>query len=83
MVVLSKERMHEIQNKSKQIYFNNLIYYFTTPRLAPISFIRFKCPMHIYSNVKNGEKSMEKIEEDQLFILCINQKKLLKKYIIA
>ena len=37
---------------SKQIDFNNLIYYFTTPDLALINFIRFKGPMHIYNDIK-------------------------------
>ena len=39
---------------SKQIDFNNLIYYFTTPGLAPINLIRFKDPMHIYNDIKKS-----------------------------
>ena len=49
---LSNKRIDEIQNMSKQIDFNNLIYYFTTPDLALINFIRFKGPMHIYNDIK-------------------------------
>ena len=34
---LSNKRVGEIQNMSNQIDFNNLIYHFTTPGLAPIN----------------------------------------------
>ena len=50
---------------SKQIYFNNLIYHFTTPGLVPINFVRFKNPAHIYNDIKNGNAALEKIEENQ------------------
>ena len=50
---------------SKQIDFNNLIYHFTTPGLAPINFIRFKNPAHIYNDIKNGNAALEKIQENE------------------
>ena len=49
---LSNKRISEIQNMKDQIDFDNLIYYFITPSLAPINFIRFKGPMHIYNDIK-------------------------------
>ena len=49
---------------SKEIDFNNLIYYFRNPNHAPINFINFKGPIHIY-NIKNGETSTRKIEGDK------------------
>ena len=57
--------MSEIQDIAKQIDFNNLTYYFTDLNLAPINFIKFKGPMHIYNDIKNGNTPIEKIEEDQ------------------
>ena len=61
---LSSKRMGEIYNMSKEIDFNNLIYYFRNPNLAPINFINFKGPIHIY-NIKSGETSTRKIEGDK------------------
>ena len=55
----------EIYNMSKETNFNNLIYYYKNPNLAPINFIDFKGSMYIYNNIKNGETSIEKIEEDR------------------
>ena len=49
---LSNKRINEIQNMGKKIDFNKLIYYFTTLNLDPISFVRFKVPIHIYNDIK-------------------------------
>ena len=57
--------MSEIDDIAKQIDFNNLSYYFTSPNLALINFISFRGPMHIYNEINNGNISTEKIEEDQ------------------
>ena len=57
--------MSEIDDIAKQIDFNNLSYYFTSPNLALINFISFRGPMHIYNEINNGNISIEKIEEDQ------------------
>ena len=62
---LSSKRLDEIKNINKQIDFNNLVYYFTTPGLALIKFIRFKVPIHIYNDIKNGNAALETIEENQ------------------
>ena len=49
----------------KKNNFNNLTYYFTSPNLAPISFISFRSPLNIYNKIKNGNVPIKKAEEDQ------------------
>ena len=61
----SNERIGKIYNISNEIDFNDLIYCFKGPNTAPINFIDFRGPMHIYDEIKNGNISIEKIEEDQ------------------
>ena len=45
---LSRERIGETYNISKEIDFNNFTYYFKDPNLAPIKFIGFRGPINIY-----------------------------------
>ena len=49
---LSSERIVEIYNMNNEISFDNLIYYYKDPNLAPMNFIDFKGAMHVYSNIK-------------------------------
>ena len=60
---LSNEKIGEIYNISKEINFNNLTYHFAGSNIAPINCIRGS--MCIYNELKNGNISTEKIEEDQ------------------
>ena len=62
---LSNERADVMYNISKEIDFNNLTYHFKASNIAPINFIDFTGPMHIYNEIKNGNISNEKIEKDQ------------------
>ena len=62
---LSSERIGKIDYTSKEINFNNLTYHFKGSNTAPINFIDFRGSMHIYNDIKNGNISIEKIEEDQ------------------
>ena len=62
---LSNERIREIRNMSKEIYFDKLTYYYKSPYLSPMNFISSKSPMHIYSDTETGNISIEKIEVDQ------------------
>ena len=62
---LSRERIAEICNVSKDIDFNNLTYYFEDSNLAPINFISFRGPLNIYEEIKNGNVWTEKVEEEQ------------------
>ena len=39
-------------NTSKQIEFNNLIYYFKRKNFSPINFINFRVPVHIYNDIE-------------------------------
>ena len=54
-----------MQNIGEQINFDNLIYYFKGKNISPINFTGFRGLMHIYSNIKNGNTSIEKMEKDQ------------------
>ena len=60
---LSNGKIGEIYNISKEINFNNLTYHFAGSNIAPINCIRGS--MRIYNELKNGNISTEKIEEDQ------------------
>ena len=62
---LYNERIGEIYNVSKEINFNNLAYHFKDSNTAPINFIDFDGSTHIYDEIKNGNISTAKIEEDQ------------------
>ena len=50
---------------SNQIDFNDLTYQFKDTNINPINFVNFNGLMYIYNNIKNGNVSVEKIEEDQ------------------
>ena len=62
---LSNERMGKIPNVGEQTDFSNPTYYFQSKKITPINFIGFRGPMHIYNNIKNGNTSVEKTEEDK------------------
>ena len=57
--------MDEIQKVSREINYNKLIYHFTTPGIAPINFINFKVPLNTFKEIRDGDKTLEEIEEDQ------------------
>ena len=57
MVELSKERIGEISNLSKQIDYKNLVDSSNCKDITPIIFFEFRGPMHIYNNIKNGNTS--------------------------
>ena len=60
---LSNQRIGEIYNISKKFNFNNLTYHFKGSNTAPINFIDFRGPLHIYNEIKNDNISIEKIQE--------------------
>ena len=49
---------------NKKINYSKLVYYFKGPT-HPISVIKFEGPMYIYNQLKNGEKTLKQLEEDQ------------------
>ena len=55
--------MDEIQNLSKQISFNILIYYFKSKSSSPINFINLKGPTRFYENILDGNTTTEKAHE--------------------
>ena len=61
---LANKRIHEIQNLSKQIDFNNIIYYFKGES-APKNFIGLKGPLAFYKNIKDGYMTLENTAETQ------------------
>ena len=55
--------MDEILKKSREINYSNLVYDFKG--LTPsISFTKYEGPMYTYSQLKNGEKVLQQVEED-------------------
>ena len=61
----SNERMGEVYNIIKKSNFNNLTDHFKDSNTASLNFIDFRGPMYIYSEIKNDNISIEKIEENQ------------------
>ena len=53
--------MNEIRNLSKQTDFNDLTHIYKSES-APISFIGFKGPLHIFKSIYNGHMSLEDVE---------------------
>ena len=56
----------KIRESSKPLDFNNLIYHFKSPNISPISFSKFKGPMHIFKSIHNGNTTLEDIEKEQI-----------------
>ena len=52
----------EMRDFTKTIDFSNLIYNFTGDS-APISFIGFKGPLHIFQGIYNGDIALEDVEK--------------------
>ena len=66
-----EERMDEILKMSREINYSNLVYDFKGPNPS-INFAIFGGPMYTYNQLKNGEKTLQQVEEEQ---------KYLKKYL--
>ena len=62
---LLNERVDEIWKISREINYNKLIYYFTTPGIVPINFIKFKGAFNTFKEIRDGDKTLQEIEEDQ------------------
>ena len=56
--------MEEIVDVSKQIHFNSLIYHYKG-NTAPNTFIGFQGPLRFFNNIKEGNITLEKAEEEQ------------------
>ena len=55
----------EIKNSAK-IGLNNLKYTFKDRNNAPIDFIGFKGPLHIFKSIHDGDITLEDVEKDQI-----------------
>ena len=56
--------MVEIRNQFEKIDFNNLTYFFKG-NTAPINFIGFKDPLHIFKNIYDGSTALQDVEKGQ------------------
>ena len=54
-----------MRNSSK-IGFNNLKYTFKDRNNAPIDFIGFNGPLHIFKSIHDGDITLEDVEKDQI-----------------
>ena len=59
-----EERMDEILKMSREISYTNLVYAFKGPTPS-INFAILGGPMYTYNKFKNGEKTLQQVEEDQ------------------
>ena len=55
--------MDEILKMSREINYSNLVYDFKGPTPS-INFAIFGGPMYTYSQVRNGEKTLQQVEEE-------------------
>ena len=54
--------MDEILEMSREINYSNLVYNFKGPT-TPITFTRFRGPMHTYNQLKNGDTTLQQVEK--------------------
>ena len=59
-----EERIDEILNMNKEIDYGNLVHDFKDLTL-PINFVKFGGPIYTYNQLKNGEKTLQQVEEEQ------------------
>ena len=57
--------MDEIQKMIRVIDYNKLIYHFKTQSITPTNFIKFKVHLVFLKKIKDGDKTLQEIEEDQ------------------
>ena len=57
--------MDEIRKISREINYNKLIYHFTDQGIASINVIQFKGPLSTFNKIRDGDKTLQEIEEDQ------------------
>ena len=58
--------MDEILKMSREINYSNLVYDFQGPATL-INFAIFGGPMYTYNQLKNGEKTLQQVEEEQKY----------------
>ena len=63
---LLDEKVDEIQKISKEIDYSKLIYHYITPGIKPTNAIEFRGPLHIFKEIKNGDKTIQIAEKEQI-----------------
>ena len=63
-IKLLNERMTDIQKISREFDYEKLIYYFKSPGVSTIHFMRFRSPLDIYNETENGDKTIQAAEEE-------------------
>ena len=58
--------MDEILKKSREINYSNLVYDYKSPTPS-INFAIFEGPMYTQNQLKNGEKALQQVEEEQKY----------------
>ena len=58
------EIMDEVLDMSREINYNNLVYHFKGP-ISSISLTKFGGPMYTYDQLKEGDKTLQQVEEEQ------------------
>ena len=61
-----EERMDEVLKMSREINYGNLVYDFKDPTPS-INFCIFGDPMYTYNQLKNDEKTLQQVEEEQKY----------------
>ena len=61
-----EERMEEILKMSKEIDYGKLVYDFKGPTPS-INFVIFEGPIYTYNQLKDGEKRLQQVEEQQKY----------------
>ena len=61
-----EERMDEVLKMSREINYSNLVYDFKDPTPS-INFCIFGGPMYTYNQLKNDEKTLQQVEEEQKY----------------
>ena len=61
-----EERIDERLKMSKEISHGDLVYYFKGPTPS-INFVKYGSPMYIHGHMKNGEKTLQQVEEEQKY----------------
>ena len=62
---LFDKRLSEMEEISNKVDYNDLIYNFKIKSSAPINFIKFKGPFGIFREIRDGNISLTKAEENQ------------------
>ena len=60
--------MARIRISYDPVDFNDLIYEFKDSSISPVSFIKFKGPLHIFKSIHAGNVPLEDVEKKQIVL---------------